>query len=128
MPHKTKFLENLLLIPTHERHSHSTRVACQVCSKDFSSISYLRVHVKEAHERSFTVFCPDCGRGFFQGSRMRSHQEQVHPSGGPWPCPDCNRVFKSGKKLQQHSRLHTGLGLEDCQFCDKSFTSKHRLA
>lgn len=100
---------------------------CGICSKRFSNIHGLRIHVRlHTGEQPYT--CETCGRGFNQKTNLQTHL-RVHSREKQYPCEVCNKTFPFSTFLKRHMLIHeeNSLDIESCHRvmnCHKLFARK----
>jgi len=88
----------------HKTKEH--RFECEVCSKTFSRLTYLEVHIK-VHEGDKRFNCSTCFKGFDIESDYRQHIK-LHPDYKPYTCQLCNMSFSHPSNLINHQKaLHS---------------------
>ncbi|XP_029443651.1 gastrula zinc finger protein XlCGF26.1-like isoform X2 [Rhinatrema bivittatum] len=132
------------------RQTQEKSIQCTECGKNFSSMSYLRMHQrmhrgKKACSESFSqrmpgmqpqrihkgqkqFICPDCGKSFHRKSVLKEHQI-IHMGDAllqekPFACLECGKGFILRSSLTKHKRIHIELKPYTCSYCSKSFNDK----
>lgn len=101
-------------------------VKCDMCEKEFKSISNLRAHKLLHTERSRDFSCHVCGKMFFTKGALKTHMS-VHEDVKPYKCEFCQMAFKARGNLISHISLHSGAKPFICEQCGKSFRVKRHL-
>lgn len=112
--------------------------ACEMCSSQFSTEAYLKLHKYKVHENpSDTHTCLDCGKKFYSTQGFNKHRSG-RPCTEPLKCKICGKTYSSKAKesFKIHMRHHrteaTGV-LFECDECDRTYMTqmalnKHKLS
>jgi uncharacterized Zn-finger protein len=73
---------------------------CNICNKQFLSISALKLHQRFVHEHQLIFTCTYNG---------------------------CGKIFRNKYRLETHLRKHQGIKLFKCEICEKSFSENGTL-
>ncbi|XP_055603899.1 transcription factor grauzone-like [Uranotaenia lowii] len=152
-----KLFRRCRLLEHIEVHLNPNHFGCDVCSKSFSSMSYLRLHKKEVHEvavnRPFK--CDQCPKTFVQKGQLSSHlsrhkmhqcsicdkfltgkgsllvhMAKMHSEEGRMICDTCGKEFKFKPSFDRHVRMHLGIAEDtsvECEICGDILATKVTL-
>lgn len=101
---------------------------CEVCSKVFPRISYLRRHMT-VHNDDKPYNCNMCLKAFNRKDHLNQHMKS-HVK-GEFECDECDKIFTRAEHLSRHkSSKHNGnekmIGEKKfkCSVCGKAFTTE----
>ena len=99
---------------------------CHFCGKQFSSKSYLQVHVDmHYNKRERCHKCEKCDKSFFDRNSLRKHS-RIHDAvrRRPFVCRICDLTFFRKSNLLSHGQSHQNDRPFECKVCRKSFKVK----
>ena len=110
-------------------HTIKEEFVCDICQKAFTSICILTNH-KRSHEFAFTrtnniIPIQDIHPPPTDLERQQGHCQRPFCQTGQnrYICTICGKHFSSMRMIKDHQKIHTGIGLHFCRFCQKSFTN-----
>mmetsp|Transcript_22712 Transcript_22712/g.40867 ORF Transcript_22712/g.40867 Transcript_22712/m.40867 type:complete len:185 (+) Transcript_22712:27-581(+) len=102
-----------------------TDPSCEVCFKQLSSKSALKLHLY-THSETKPFACEQCGKSFCQKAKYIAHMN-AHKGLKPFLCKVCSFSFTSADRLKTHLMLHSGERPWTCEICLNSFRRKYEL-
>mmetsp|Transcript_383 Transcript_383/g.724 ORF Transcript_383/g.724 Transcript_383/m.724 type:complete len:615 (+) Transcript_383:143-1987(+) len=84
------------------------KVACQVCSLEFSRKYDMKRHIKTAHLPDREFQCTICGAEFKRKQHVEGHYKQVHEKSTSFGCSYCDKTFISDSNRRRHIRAVHG--------------------
>jgi len=73
------------------------RAQCIVCSRTFSNVYNLKVHMRDQHSGGGSVRCDVCGVSLKNPSTLRVHKSNYHVR-----CQECSEYFRNAQCLLEH--------------------------
>ncbi|OQV26059.1 Zinc finger protein Gfi-1 [Hypsibius exemplaris] len=101
--------------------------SCQKCTKLFSTVHGLEVHVRRAHTGNQRPYaCQACHKTFGHAVSLSQHNKAVHCQERQFQCHQCGKCFKRSSTLSTHHLIHTNTRPYACPWpnCGKSFHQK----
>lgn len=125
------FMYNRLdMFEYHERTYHNqSRYICNICSKQFTSIDSLKVHIIRKHTNEKKYRCKICNKSFPVSYELKTHI-RIHTKEKPYLCEYCpSKFYRSNARLVHERRVHTRENLYQCIFkdCNKKFVFANDL-
>jgi len=75
------------------------RVPCTVCTRTFSNVYNLKVHVRDQHSGGGNVKCEVCGVFLKNPSTLRVHKSNYHVR-----CLACGEYYRNNDVLEDHQK------------------------
>lgn len=129
---------------THKRVDVKSRpFECDICGHRMTFKNQLTIHMRNHMKDRHEYVCHICGKNFKHYSVFLYHKRRHHEKKFDYQCQDCGVKFMSQTDLTVHTRKHTGEreyfdpwlnnsnlivsipGPFKCEFCSKTFASKH---
>lgn len=114
-----EFLENMSEI------NASGEIPCKECPMVFSSMMYLKLHMRRKHNayiEDFRLHCKMCKLSYDKLESLKRHVRRKHLSGVF--CDVCGRVFESQEAFGKHSHEKP---INECEVCGLIFVSQGGL-
>lgn len=98
----------MYLLKTHRESHNERKFACTQCSKSYTSISYLKGHIRAVHDQALCNVCDICARVFRTKTACKSHKNSVHSNKNikPAQCNECGLWLKHNTSLMTHIKRH----------------------
>ena len=103
---------------------------CLLCGKSFSTICYLRTHMKKMHTMRKNFKCETCGKSVSSKSNLKKHINDVHEKMNKQKCCLCEKLFFRKPNLQRHMNLihdYENQKHYKCNSCDKTCSTNGNL-
>ncbi|XP_017868985.1 PREDICTED: zinc finger and BTB domain-containing protein 48 [Drosophila arizonae] len=79
-----------------------TKVACDMCEREFQNSFLLNIHVKRIHLKQKDFICETCGRGFYCKKEVYEHVRKVHLMHDSVYCEPCGVTIKEKSNYMRH--------------------------
>ena len=129
-----EFCEKILISTRYKRHvrmKHCYKLECEVCKREFSSRSYLKLHMR-THTNEKPFVCSECGLSYPSSSSLFNHKRIIHTDFKQerkrnHVCHLCGKGFFEKKDLKVHSVSHNEVKSHLCTQCGSGFKSSFYL-
>ncbi|ALC48667.1 CG10959, partial [Drosophila busckii] len=110
-----------------KRQATGKEYTCEYCAGKYTTLKYLKMHLKMSHPHPNGYKCDDCSATFDVERALNAHRRKMHTE---FCCNLCGKVYKSSRTLLRHIQGHSGVRQYKCDFdnCGKSFVSQHNLS
>lgn len=107
-----KVFDSLDVLNKHLHTEHKCvitedQISCELCSRTFAKLKYLRKHIRELHENATPFNCKTCDKKFNRKANLLEH-ELIHQGKYLATCKTCGNSYRTMSALKLHQRTHTG--------------------
>ena len=82
-------------------HEKLKNYVCHQCGQEFGYSQSLKTHMKRVHEK-FKCLCEICKKEFPSVTALRDHKQIVHDGVNKYECKICHKNFGCGSHLRRH--------------------------
>lgn len=104
-------------------HHQHIRHVCDVCAKEYSTLSGLLTHLRSHTDSGPRIKCKMCGNLFLNMYRLRLHQAKDHETATPLQCPHCPKKKTNLFQLKKHIAHSHNYRVHKCNLCEREFRS-----
>lgn len=95
---------------------------CDICSRTFSNLGNLKIHITKIHFQDAVNLCNLCNEKLRNKENLKRHILDEHGGKTPFKCPICQRRYRYEWNLNEHmDAIHDKEGGYICNVCDKTF-------
>lgn len=108
------------------KNEQTGEITCKECPLVFSSINFLKLHMRRKHnalKEDFRLKCRICNLSYDKIESLKRHVRRKHDKGSH--CEVCNKQFDTREMYLNHS--HTKV-IRECSICGLIFASQGGLA
>ena len=129
--HRERFSQFENPIDKAENANTSSGYKCYICDSVFTRNKTLQEHQNQ-HNKESSQTCEQCGKSFstvsYLKKHMKIHDEEKQFKNEKYRCEYCGKHFTTGPNLKRHVHIHTGDQKHfKCNVCDKSYVTKSKL-
>lgn len=112
-------------VPIDENDKNKAKYSCDLCSKEYTYLHYLKQHLKRHSDNTLNHACDVCGHEFKLRQNLLAHM-RIHTGEKPFTCKLCGKSFNQPYYMTVHMRIHQKEKPYQCSLCGVSFvTSSH---
>ncbi|XP_062558542.1 transcription factor grauzone-like [Armigeres subalbatus] len=103
------------------------QLKCQICSDEFDSFAFLKLHSHKVHNQKSFVDC--CGNRYSEIARLQEHI-LLHIDPSIFRCKVCDLAMSSRRSLLRHrDRVHLSENVKpfQCKMCPKRYAKQYLL-
>lgn len=123
---ESKFKRSQLLLAHRRIHTQEKPQICDICGKQFISLSAIKRHIQHVHHRIKKFRCEVCDLRFDANDKREEHMN-VHTNDRPFMCAICGKSFRQRASLFAHKILHSNEYPYGCRLCEKKFKRKSEV-
>lgn len=108
------------------RNEETGEISCKECPLVFSSINFLKLHMRRKHnalKEDFRLKCRICNLSYDKIESLKRHVRRKHDKGSY--CEVCNKQFDTRESYLNHSHVKA---IKECTICGLIFASQGGLA
>ena len=102
---------------------------CETCNKELLSSYLLKLHILSVHEGKKAFKCDLCQKDFTSLTHLNTHKKCLHMDEDVvrcFECETCKKKFKTNGNLTLHREIHQSIKY-GCKQCELSFSTKSGL-
>ena len=107
------------LIENMENVSLKPTLQCDKCECSYTSVGYLKTHMKKKHGEELEIKCQRCSKTFTDRYNLERHAENCNNIN---KCKMCEFECEDLEELTKHKSWHT-----TCHICNKDFIFVSKL-
>ncbi|KAL4707517.1 hypothetical protein ACJJTC_000269 [Scirpophaga incertulas] len=108
------------------RNQDTGEISCTECPLVFSSINFLKLHMRRKHnalQENFRYKCRVCNLSYDKIESLKRHVRRKHDN--EFQCDECNKKFPTKESWLKHSHIKV---IKECTICGLIFSSQGGLA
>lgn len=109
----------------HSKNEHTGEIGCKECPLVFSSLNFLKLHMRRKHnalKEDFRLKCTICNLSYSKLESLKRHIRRKHDKGSF--CDVCDQQFASRELYLKHT--HKKL-IQECHICGSVFATRGGL-